>query len=174
MCGRRAGVAKDTTIIPVVLSIEDDDSALTLWTDVLYDIQDRREESKTALPGKTVINFSYSLGTGLVPDNGIRQNTTQKIMQLIMNLGVPIVISAGNAGTDIVRAPAKWADETFKIIVASSVDRNFERSSWSNAGKQTTIWGIGSQNVIAGTSRPWEYDVNASGTSFGKCLRLLI
>lgn len=134
---------------------------------MLWDIQNKREDNKGALPGKTVINFSSAYAKD-VPENGVIQNTTTKIMQQIMDLGVPIVVTAGNSGTDDLDPPARWADENLKLIVASSVDRSFERSSFSNAGKQTTIWGIGSQNVVASKYRLEGYSYNAEGTSFGK------
>lgn len=92
ICGKRSGVAKQTTIIPVVI-LPSQESFLSGLQQILADIPGRREKGQ-CLPGKTVVTMSINM-----------QFHDPKYITLlsdaingIMNLGIVVVCSAGNDG----------------------------------------------------------------------------
>ncbi len=170
MCGIRSGVAKKTTIIPVRYNTKSLTFALAilLWRDILKDVRERQNASPpTALPGKTVINFS-----GGVQSNDPRYEERLKpIIQEIMDLGVVIVAAAGNsaksAGPAITIFPAAWAAIDFPVIVVSSVERDLSISDFSNYGPQTTVWAVGYPVFGASVAHKTDYETELLGTSLG-------
>ncbi|KAK4697548.1 hypothetical protein P7C71_g545, partial [Lecanoromycetidae sp. Uapishka_2] len=95
------------------------------------------------LPGATSANDDPN-GHGTAVTSKICGANTPEIQRVkpvlgeIMDLGVVIVVSAGNdrltAGSTIVKAPEVWAAPNFPLIVVSSVDRNFQVSDFSQIG----------------------------------------
>ena len=169
ICGQIGGVAKLTTIIPVKINTDNILSWTSMWTRTLNDIQQRQANNNGALPGKTVVNFSNGYSQA---SNTFDIQRVKPILAQIMALGVPIVVAAGNdretAGADIVKAPGTWAAPDFPLIVVSSVDRNFQASSFSQYGTQTSVWAIGEDNVVGWPTGNAAFRVNIDGTSFGE------
>ncbi len=90
ICGKRSGVAKQTTIIPVVTKASQE-SLVTGLEKILADIPERRKKGQ-CLPGKTVVTMSLNI---LVP-NPKYLTLLSETIKGIMNLGVVVVCSAGN------------------------------------------------------------------------------
>ena len=177
ICGLDTGVTKKTTIIPVKFDVNTLQSYILIWKLILEDIYARRKTMPpTALPGKTVINYSHSVISKFQWDERGIQNI-KPIMAELMSLGVVIVVSAGNARQDqggnpaILRPPASWASSDFPIIVVSAVDREFKPEPYSNYGPQTSVWAIGQNNLVAMANSDDGYYLKP-GTSFGtfQCL----
>ena len=176
ICGNIAGVAKKTTIIPVKINVANPLSWTSMWTKVLQDIQRRQAANpSSARRGKTVVNFSINYP--IDETFNIEGSQLKNILRSIMALDVVIVVSAGNnavrnhspALTDI---PSKWAADDFPIIVVSSVDQRFRRSTWSQYSDKTSAWAIGEGNTVAlpdSNTGMVRTGPNTDGTSFGKC-----
>ena len=94
ICGKRSGVAKQATVIPVVV-LGSQESLVAALQQILGDITERREKGQ-CLPGKTVVTMSLNIP---VPDSVYVTLLTDAIKG-IMNLGVVVVCSAGNYGND--------------------------------------------------------------------------
>ena len=173
ICGKVAGVAKRTTIIPV--KVKGDATTLAIWIaawrQILEDIQRRQNMNPpTALAGKTIINISGGFdSTNQVVRMGM--SAVRNHIQGIIALDVVIVSAAGNSrmeqgGNPEIRSfPAFWASDNLPIIVASSLDGQFNEAPTSNYGPQTSVWGIGVHNLIAVSYRQSYYW--SSGTSLG-------
>ena len=109
ICGKRSGVAKQTTIIPVVITASQE-SLVTGLEKVLADIPERRKEGQ-CLPGKTVVTMSLNI---LVPD--VKYITLlSDTIKGIMNLGVVVVCSAGNDDTP---KSDDWEASTYPAALA--------------------------------------------------------
>lgn len=169
ICGGMGGVAKMTTIIPVKINIKNILSWTSMWTRTLNDILQRQGSGNGAAPGKTVINFSNAYAARIDP---FQVERVIPILRNIMDLGVSIVVAAGNErekeGPNVSRAPAVWAVPELPIVVVSSVDRNFQTSIFSNAGRQTSVWAIGEEIVVALPTSHDAYQTDGVGTSCGK------
>ena len=170
VCGKIAGITKETTIIPVKFNSANILSLTSMWSKVLKDVRRRQTGyPPTALPGKTVINFSNRVEVTLdLP----ALSQLKLVLKRLMDLGVVIVASAGNDALEygspaITGYPQLWASNEFPIIVVSSVDRTFAPSPFSQYGEQTCVWAIGSENVCAVSNSPNGY-LPFSGTSFGR------
>lgn len=94
ICGKRSGVAKQTTIIPVVIQ-ESLGGLVSGLQKALEDIPERQKKGQS-LPGKTVVSISLN-----VPTTDSKYITLlSDAIKGIMNLGVVVVCSAGNDGDD--------------------------------------------------------------------------
>ena len=94
ICGKRSGVAKQTTIIPVVIR-ESLGGLVSGLQKALEDIPERQNKGQS-LPGKTVVTISLN-----VPTSDSKYITLlSDAIKGIMNLGVVVVCSAGNAGNN--------------------------------------------------------------------------
>ena len=94
ICGKRSGVAKQTTVIPVVTTGSQESLVATLQQ-VLEDIPERRKKGQ-CLPGKTVVTMSLIIP---VP-NPTYVTLLSDAIKGIINLGVVVVCAAGNDGAD--------------------------------------------------------------------------
>ena len=175
ICGYIAGVAKKTTIIPVKVNLANLLSWTSMWTRVFQDIQRRRAESpSSARRGKTVVNFSVGYNWA---SNYVFPDPLKNVLKNIVALDVVIVVGAGNDAVTnqspaLTQVPAIWANEDLPIIVVSSVDRRFRRSTWSQYSDRTSVWAIGERNTVAVPHDNFariRSGLNTIGTSFGKC-----
>ena len=175
ICGHYAGVAKQTTIIPVKVGepgFIDLATFFEAWSRIVQDIRRRRAMNpSTATPGKTIVNISSgATPINILADMALTATLKQHINALI-GLDVIIVAAAGNSAKDqnsaeIRSYPAKLAAPNLPIIVASSLNTQFGISSFSNYGPQTCVWGIGEGCVLA-VNRGTDF-YQADGTSYGK------
>lgn len=99
ICGKRSGVAKQTTIIPAVLKLTVE-SMVSVLQKILADIPERRKRGQ-CLPGKTVVTMS--IGVEILHFKDV--TLVSDPIKGIMNLGVVFVCPAGNGGVD-----PKWGD----------------------------------------------------------------
>ena len=135
ICGKRSGVAKQTTIIPVVI-VATQESLVAGLEKVLADIPERRKKGQ-CLPGKTVVTMSLNFP---ISDSKYITLLSDAIKGII-NLGVVVVCSAGNddgpnsdeweASTDpaaLARTQLPWL---FRI---GAVDNTGVLPSWAQKG----------------------------------------
>ena len=178
ICGKITGVAKKTTIIPVIDTLDDQ------WKSIRLDIERRRSENPpTATAGKTIVNYSLEV---IKLHNGVsihtsdsaaveeKRNVLAEIKKLI-DLDVVVVVSAGHTEKEnhwdptIDGLPALWAERSFPMIVVSGLTQNLQKGHWSNYGPQTTTWGIGENVVGAHHADRGELKFR-TGNSYGTCL----
>lgn len=135
ICGRRSGVAKQATVIPVVVD-ETYQSLVTGLEQVLTDIPDRRRKYNQAIAGKTVLCISLSA------EIEKRDESYQKMLKIalggIMKQGVVIVVSAGNYakfdGFVSIDYPAVLAASDFPLIKVGVVDQQGIVPDWGQEG----------------------------------------
>ena len=168
ICGNRAGVAKKTTIIPVVFDKLSTLSYTNIWKEVLRDIRRRQAANpSSARPGKTVVNFAIEDLQFPYLVLGIKG-----VLKQIMAFDVIIVVAAEsgavtNNSPALSHDPSRWASSDFPIIVVSSVDESFRMSTFSQFSDRISAWAIGENNIAALHSDNTEYTMT-TGTSYGK------
>ena len=160
ICGKIAGVAKKTTIIPAIEPfLREGDSIAKFYKDILEDIDLRRNKNDgTVLAGKTVINLSIDFKRPV--DKEIKQEE-KTILKKIMDRGVVIVAAAGNSR---LAYPGKWARDGFPLLGVYSVDRKFHLAS--EMGRYWTISAVGKENIVADVNNESGYGLD-SGVSYG-------
>ena len=94
VCGKKSGVAKQAIVIPAVFD-SSYQSCIAVLQQLEIDIKSRqdRETNPQALKGKTVVSISW--GFYIKDPDYITQ--FKNALQGIMNLGVVVVVSAGNS-----------------------------------------------------------------------------
>lgn len=145
VCGKRSGVAKQATIIPVVLPTdnEDIDSVISAIGLVDADIQARRSrklpQTPSALEKRTVMMIPVNMQLEDVDDDYIEFLAVA--IQAIMDLGVIVAVPAGNHayeyGQELVAAtyPAAFAESRLpSLIRVGVVDQNGEPPTWAQKG----------------------------------------
>ena len=163
VCGKKSGVAKQAVVIPVVFS-SNYQSAIAVVQQVSIDIRSRRDRAtnKQALPGKTVVSISW----GFPPTNSDYVTQFKDALQAIMDLGVIVVVSAGNSrklrGFVSQYYPEALAlSDGFPLIRVGAVDASGLIADFSQEGDVYTE-GIAAKCAMAGFSF-FEEDVD--GTS---------
>ena len=163
VCGRKSGVAKQTIVIPAVFD-SSYQSCIAVLQELENDIKNRRnrETNQQALPGKTVVSISW--GFYITNSNYVTQ--IKNALQGIMNLGVVVVVSAGNAkltrGLVSYYYPEVLAiSDDFPLIRVGAVDESGLTAYFSQEGDVYTE-GVAAKCAAAGFSF-FEKDVD--GTS---------
>lgn len=163
VCGKKSGVAKQAVVIPVVFS-STYQSAIAVVQQVSIDIRSRRDRAtnKQALPGRTAVSISW----GFPPINSDYVTQFKDALQAIMDLGVIVVVSAGNSrklrGFVSQYYPEVLAlSDGFPLIRVGAVDASGLVADFSQEGDVYTE-GIAAKCAMAGFSF-FEEDVD--GTS---------
>lgn len=165
--GRKYGVAKQATLVPVILA-EDDLAELTAgFEEVARDLQ-----IHPVRQGFSVASLS------LVTDGpgGRQAALLARAIEKVMRLDVPVVCPAGNFGgqpgrEEIDTYPALFASRDFPLIVVGSSSPQGEKSEWSQVGYELTLYAVGEDITCLMQS-----DVPATGlegTSFCKSYRVM-
>ena len=173
VCGVRTGVAKQATIISVVMggSAESIISNLNL---ILFDIISRQRRDQ-ALPGRTVLSMSFKYE----PSNPSSINPREidmmaALLRSIMNLGVICVCAAGNdakfRGFPRTGYPAALATPRFPLIPVGAVgvtaNGGIERADFSQEG---VVYMVGVNSPCAAYDSH-QLEMEADGTSGGEPL----
>lgn len=135
ICGKRSGAAKQTTVIPVVVS-GSQESVISGLQRILADIPERREKGQ-CLAGKTVVTIS--LNFPIVDANYI--TLLGDAIKGMMDIGVVVVCSAGN---DDKPNSDDWEASTYPAALArtrlptlfriGAVDNKGVLPSWAQKG----------------------------------------
>jgi subtilisin family serine protease len=146
--GTRFGVAKLATIIPVrVLDCDGAGSTSDVISGLNW-IASRIQATNS----QAVVNMSLG---------GAFDSVLNTAVRTIVNLGVPVVVAAGNDGRDACYASP--ASEPLAITVGASTDTD-EKAGYSNYGSCVDIFAPGSSITAAGIENDSETSVK-SGTS---------
>lgn len=148
VCGKRSGVAKRATVIPVVLDVTPNgdftiDSVYNAVQLVLADIPARRSrespESPSALAGKTVMMMAVNIDIGKEDEKYVE--LLAQGLQAIMDLGVIVAVPAGNYngehGEGFVAAtyPAALAVSRLPTLIrVGVVDQTGRLPTWAQQG----------------------------------------
>lgn len=162
ICGKTSGVAKQAIVIPVVIS-PSYQSIISGLEKLLADIPTRRTSGQCTA-GKTVV--SISLG---VPISDITyRKAMQDTLEGIINLGVIVVVAAGNArktaGFTSSDYPALLATTSFPLIRVGAVDRTGALADFSQEGDTYTC---GVEALCADKDFTF-FERDSDGTSGGK------
>lgn len=174
VCGKRSGVAKQATIIPVVLNDDETgdfsiDSIVTAVQLVLADINARRSQelpqTPSALPKKKVMMMAINVETGLEDQNYIESLATA--LQAVVDLGVIIAVPAGNSaykyGEALVAASYPTALAVSRLpslIRVGVVDQSGIPPTWAQQG-DIYACGVG---VLCAKPNPFSFLENGSGS----------
>lgn len=133
-------------------------------------------EDIEANPGRelqSVVVTSMNAGVGLEYDklknDPVTWNTYTPPIHQLVQLGVPLVCSAGNEAAtrpNIDSFPAIVSDDDAPIIVVGAADYEGKKASFSQEGPQLTIYGPGI-SVDSQKKKDGEHDL-IHGTSVGK------
>ncbi|KAF2652970.1 subtilisin-like protein [Lophiostoma macrostomum CBS 122681] len=123
-------------------------------TEALNDILEDHEQYKRDHPDTykgAVINMSF--GSEDHPP-------LQKIMARCTYAGIPIVTSAGNDGNPYGSKPCGWEN----VICIGAIDKNFNKSSFSDYGKYVDMYAPG-EHIYTAFSSGWDEYIYVDGTS---------
>lgn len=145
VCGKRSGVAKQATIIPVVLNVNAEgdfsiDSVVTAVQRVLADIGPRRSQTPpSALEKKTVMMMAVNIEIEF-RDRKFKEPLATAL-QAIMDLGVIVAVPAGNYANErgegfvATTYPAALAVRRLpSLIRVGVVDQTGKPPSWAQQG----------------------------------------
>ena len=163
VCGRKSGVAKQTIVIPAVFD-SSYQSCIAVLEELQNDIKSRRDRksNQQALPGKTVVSISW--GFYITDADYVTQ--IKNALQGIMNLGVVVVVSAGNAKLQRGFVSYYYPEvlallDDFPLIRVGAVDESGLTAYFSQEG-DVYVEGVAAKCAAAGFSF-FEKDVD--GTS---------
>ena len=170
ICGRTFGVAKQTMVIPVIVGV-DFESFIAGLNQVLSMIP-RRRENNEVMPGKTVLSISMGWSPSLVSASAM--NLCQSLLQSIMNLGVIVVTSAGNAalqrGVARTDYPSQLSTPSFPLIAVGAVTLKWE--PWVTS-QNADVYLVGVEVDCAdGKDKNFEKSRKSTGTSAGEQIAL--
>ncbi|KAF2831048.1 subtilisin-like protein [Ophiobolus disseminans] len=157
------GIAKKATLIPVKTTPD--------YIDILDGFERIIKDLEKA-PGRAlraVVVFSTTLEEGLNYETALdfpQDQAFHNYLVKIMNLGTPIVNSAGNGALrslDMDGLPQVFTDELTPLINVGSADFAGKRWYKSQEGTQLTTYGPG---FIVGQSRTNKKDFESVGTSY--------
>lgn len=176
VCGKRSGVVKQATIIPVVLATDEEDdfqidSMLSAVLLVEADIQARRSreppQTPSALEKRTVMMMAINVEIE-DEDNLIYIGFLAVAIQAIMNLGVIVAVSAGNHayeyGQGYIAAtyPAALAESHLpSLIRVGAVDQDGLPPDWAQKG-DVYACGVG---VLCARQNSFSFKENGEGSS---------
>lgn len=164
VCGKTSGVAKQTIVIPVVIS-PSYQSIIAGLEELLADIPVRRKSGQCT-QGKTVVSISLGFP---IPDSTYRQRL-QETLQGIMMYGVIVVVAAGNdaqkAGSPSSDYPALLATSSFPLIRVGAVDKTGALAEFSQEGD---VYTCGVEALCADKDFAF-FERDSDGTSGGKSL----
>jgi hypothetical protein len=170
--GKLYGVAKDATVIPVKLTMEQKASQVLLgYKAALRDIEEIEENGKTQ---KSIVVCSLSVGEGLTRDTALNHphgRLFQYYLERFFELGVPVVVAAGNEADkpgleNIAAMPMVLENAETPIIVVGAKSPDGTRAPFSRVGPQLTIYAPG--NPVQAHGKIDGEELVDSGTSFGK------
>ena len=166
ICGTDYGAAKQTTIIPVVVSGSYQSTIAGLEL-VLADIQTRRNRGQ-CLAGKTVVSMSW--GYAIEDQDFI--DTMRTTLKAIMNLGVVVVNSAGNDrqrdGWKSKLYPKVLQGPDFPLLLVGAVDIRSQLTVFSQLGD---IYAVGLDAPCANKDNVI-LPMDSDGSSGGKSLTM--
>ncbi|KAB5576049.1 peptidase S8/S53 domain-containing protein, partial [Coniochaeta sp. 2T2.1] len=159
--GQQYGVAKNAKLVVVAFANEDDDM-ISGFEEIYKDLKAHPERQKHSVVTMSMVSGRYDP----------KQDYTRfrQVLYGIMAMDVPIVVGAGNEGDDhnrrkIDNVPAIFAvqDRGFPLIVVGSVDKDGQRSAWSQLGENTNAVG---QDITCLEDDPSQPTTGIRGTSF--------
>ncbi|KAB5531313.1 hypothetical protein GE09DRAFT_1251915 [Coniochaeta sp. 2T2.1] len=137
--GQEYGVAKGATLVVVQISRDAVTEVLDGLRLIVRDLMEHPERQKHSVVTASIAFLSKNT------DLKMRVKNT---MELIMNMDVPVVVSAGNAGNKpgrhfVDEIPAVLATPDFPLVVVGSVNQKGELSKWSQDGPKITTRAVG-------------------------------
>ena len=176
VCGKRSGVAKQATIIPVVLATDEEDdfsidSMLSAVLLVEADIRARRSreppQTPSALEKRTVMMMAINVEIDEA-DYQIYVELLAVAIQAIMNLGVIVAVSAGNHAYEYGEGyiadtyPAALAVSRLpSLIRVGAVDQDGLPPSWAQQG-DVYACGVG---VLCARQNSFSFKEDGEGAS---------
>lgn len=165
--GKKYGVAKGATVIPVKVDIEYDDDFPKAIELIYKDIKANAGREK-----KSVVVSSLEFGDHET-HAGAQNEIMKDYINDLFNLGVPVIVSAGNDGDDtsgtrknIDALPQVLEDKDFPLINVGAVDYDGTSPVWSQKGTQLTIHAPGVKSECQ--TRDDGKTETEPGTSFGE------
>ena len=170
VCGRRSGVAKQATVIPVVLDADEDgdfsvDSIVTATQLVLADIGARRSrEPPSAIASKTVVMMAINIPV----EDQKYIDALATALQAIMDLWVIVAVTVGNYGDEdgqefvATTYPAALAvSRVPSLIRVGAVDQSGNPPAWAQQG-DVYACGIG---TLCANQNSFSFKENGEGSS---------
>ena len=171
VCGRRSGVAKQATVIPVVLNVADDgnfsiDSVVTATQLVLADIIARRSpqppSTPSALEKKTVMMMAINIDI----EDAKYIEALAVALQAIMDLGVIVAVPAGNYAFEngegfVAKNYPAWlaVNRLPSLIRVGVVDQNGIPPKWAQQG-DVYACGVG---ILCANPNSFSFRENGAG-----------
>lgn len=176
VCGKRSGVAKQATIIPVVIATDEDDdfsldSMVTAVQLVEADIQTRRSRqlplTPSALEKKTVMMMALNVYVD-DKEEELYMEFLAVALQAIMDLGVIVAVSAGNyhgehgEGFVATSYPSALAVSRLpSLIRVGAVDQSGMLPTWAQQGD---VYACG-DDVLCATENSFSFVEDGEGAS---------
>ena len=166
--GKCYGAAKKSKLVPVVMAGDGVAQIAEAFKEVIDDIKKDKESRNPVRYMNSVVLMSLSDGNAnptLEPWVSIK-----RYMSEIFDLGVPIVIAAGNHDPDLLRRdtsdqyPQAWAADDFPIIIVGYLDFDGSISEFSYSGPLVNTFAFGESITCVGPNN------GGSGTSAGKII----